>query len=543
MAETSLVALAERLGINTMVGLINDSDVDMDAYRAQMYYSKYALDKIKIGVENYVYLKYAKTQSMPKGYEQWTAIRTFPLTEHTIPLLEGIPPKSDKTKRTKITGTFHQYARYMEFSDKIDFGLLNPIMMEYADEYGDVAVRTMHRLARKELMNTTMKNYAKDKTSIGQLVVGDYVGLADFRLAALKMARLAVRPIGGMFVVITSEEHYWDLMKDPLIIEYLGSNNGLSHYQTGQLPELFGIKFEKTMLDDYAYGYELANPGEYYGYAYEGNDATKRLFDEFSTDVGTQVNCRIYAVLSDDTYWYGTVTAAKARTLYVSEEYKSESDFVTGSRSTEEGLGDYDSASSDNTTASESTNRLADGSWIPIRAIWDLTAAKCLYGTDMSAALDADQATKTAWGSLYYTFDLTGGTVEKMFTLWLQNEDDDYVSLGYVAASDAKLTAAHIAAAVTATTVAFPTLRQLPVHAAIMLGEDSLLRLEVEGEGNVQIFVKEKGSAGVLDPVNQRQSIGIKINTVGFKRLREEAVWVFYHVPTQAVATAGISLT
>jgi hypothetical protein len=74
-----------------------------------------------------------------------------------------------------------------------------------------------------------------------------------------------------------------------------------------------------------------------------------------------------------------------------------------------------------------------------------------------------------------------------------------------------------------------------------MLGADALAQIEVAGEGNVQMFVKPKGSAGVLDPIDQRQSIGFKINTIGFKLIRDEACWVFNHVPTQAVATAGIS--
>lgn len=528
--ETDLVALAQRVGINTMVGLINDSAVDLDAFRAENYYDAYMLQKIKIGQENYVFLKYAKSYSIPKGNENWLIRRTFPLTEHTTPLLEGIPPRSDKTRREKITGTYLQYARYMEFSDRVEWKLLDPIMMEYADEYGDVAIRTMNRLARKELLNSTMRVYCGASgayvDSIGELKIGYSATLSQFRLAALKMARLLVSPIGGAnYPIVTSDEHYWDLMTDPLIVAYIGSNNGLEHYKTGSLPDLFNLHFEKTMMDDYAYGYELGNPGEYLD--------------------GSTVKCRVYATLSDGSYWYTNLTAAAAnRKTYVAAEYRQQSDFVSGkSRSVEEGLPDYISGTSGIENASESANRLSNGSWIPIRTIWTLTPATVLYGTDMAAALEADQATKTAWGRLFYTFDLTGGTVEKMFTLWMLKDDGvNYENLGYLTTSDSKLTAAAIATAVTAGTVAFPTLKQLPVHVAFMLGEEALAKIEVSGEGDVKMFAKQKGSSGVLDPVDQRQSIGFKINTLGFKRVREEACWLFFHVPTQAVATADISL-
>lgn len=519
MAETNLAALAERQGINTMVDLINkdvNSEIDIKAFRADLYYDRMMLDKIKLTEDNYIFLQYAKTYPIPKGHAKWTIRRPFPLTEHTVPLLEGIPPKSDKTKRERIEGSFHQYGRYMEFSDRVEWTLLDPLMMEYASEYGDVATRTMHRLARKELLNSTMKVYANSKTNIGELEVGDTVGLADFRLTALKLSRLAVQSIGGVYHVITSEEHFWDLMKDPLIIEYLGSDRGLPHYKDGSLPELFGIKFIKTQFDDFAYGYELGNPGEW--------------------SDGSSDYCRVYGVTDGGNYVYGNLASSK-RTTYAAEEYKSNSDFGYDSRAQEEGLDDMSSAED----ATEAANRLADGSWIPIRNIWTLDYTGFL-GTDMAAALSADQATKTLWGSIYYTYDHTGGTVEKMFTLYVKYGTDSYETLGYLVTTDSKLTAAAIATAVAAETVAFPTVKQVPVHRAILLGQDALAKLEVTGEGNVKMYAKPKGSAGVLDPIDQRQSIGFKINTIGFKLIRDEACWVYYHVPTQAVATAGISL-
>jgi len=146
--ETSLVALADRYGINTMVDILNQdaqSLTNLDDWRKEFFYDTMMLEKIKIGTENYVYLQYAKPYPIPKGHDKWKIRKNYPLTEHTTPLLEAIPPRSDKMKKSGLTGTFHQYGRYMEFSDRVEWTLLDPVIMEYASEYGDVAVRTMHR--------------------------------------------------------------------------------------------------------------------------------------------------------------------------------------------------------------------------------------------------------------------------------------------------------------------------------------------------------------------------------------------------------------
>ena len=76
--------------------------------------------------------------------------------------------------------------------------------------------------------------------------------------------------------------------------------------------------------------------------------------------------------------------------------------------------------------------------------------------------------------------------------------------------------------------------QELKVHRIFVLGADCLTRTEIAGQGNAKMYVKPLGSAGVLDPIDQRQSIGFKINSVGFGSTRTEAVVCYYCVPTQA---------
>ena len=77
--------------------------------------------------------------------------------------------------------------------------------------------------------------------------------------------------------------------------------------------------------------------------------------------------------------------------------------------------------------------------------------------------------------------------------------------------------------------------RPLPVHRAIVLGQGGLVKTGFSGEMDAKMFVKPLGSTGVLDPIDQRQSIGFKINSIGFKAVRNEAIQVYHCIPSTAV--------
>jgi len=82
------------------------------------------------------------------------------------------------------------------------------------------------------------------------------------------------------------------------------------------------------------------------------------------------------------------------------------------------------------------------------------------------------------------------------------------------------------------TDVDVSTIREFKVAQVYVLGNEALIRTQLRGQGAAQVIVKALGSAGVNDPLNQRQSIGFKINSVGFGNARAEAVSVYHCVPT-----------
>jgi len=74
---------------------------------------------------------------------------------------------------------------------------------------------------------------------------------------------------------------------------------------------------------------------------------------------------------------------------------------------------------------------------------------------------------------------------------------------------------------------------ELRMQHILVLGKDCLIRTGIAGEDSAKMYVKPKGSSGVLDPIDQRQSIGFKINDVGFGSARNEAIVDYICIPSQ----------
>lgn len=70
------------------------------------------------------------------------------------------------------------------------------------------------------------------------------------------------------------------------------------------------------------------------------------------------------------------------------------------------------------------------------------------------------------------------------------------------------------------------------VHAAIFLGKNAYGTTNIAGEGDVESIIKDLGSAGTADPLNQRSSAGWKLNAFGMIRLEELALVRYEHVPS-----------
>ena len=392
--------------INAYVNLANQAGPGV--INPETFYSKQLLDTIRYDADQYVYHRLADEAPIQEKADKLMVRRWAPLQAHTVPLTEGVPPKSDKGSVEKYEMSAHQYGRYMEFTDKVDFQVVDPVIAHYTKEYSMVAMETLDMLARETLFSIAQKRYAGGATNFEELTLESKPTLTDLRLIVLDLKKSLVKPrSNGSYHVIASPEFYFDMISDPIVEKYMTINNTTSTmYKNTKLVPMFDLEFYETLI--------VPTSGDYVknGQKYK----------------------RIYKIDDQGAVTYGAAPITKN---------KADADgyYVKDARTGQ------------------------DASYIP-----------------------------------YRVENLTGEMVPVVEGVASEAMD------GYT-----EFKAQHI----------------------LVVGKDALTRTGLSGEGQAKMYVKQKGSSGVLDPIDQRQSIGFKINSVGYGCTRLEAVYDYICVPTE----------
>lgn len=399
----NLNALAPVSEINTWVDLANKAGPGV--INPETFYSKQLLDTIRYDADQYVYFRLADEAPIQEKADKLMLRRWAPLQAHTVPLEEGVPPKSDRGSVEKYELNAAQYGRYMEFSDKVDFQVVDPVIAHYSREYSLVAMETLDLLARETLLSIANKFYAGQAANFEALTPNSRPSMADLRLIILAMKKALVKPrVNGRYHVIGSPEFFYDMISDPIVEKYMTINQTTkTMYDNSSLVPMFEMEFYETMLVPTSS--EYVSNGKVYRRMYRSDGQGGYEYNKIAED--------------DDTY------------VSIVDGYVK--DARTGQ----------------------------DASYIPGRKVWDIAAWNA-----------ANKGTGADWY---------------------------------------ELKAQHI----------------------LIVGKDALTRTGLAGEGQAKMYVKQKGSSGVLDPIDQRQSIGFKINSVGFGSTRLEAVVDYICIPSQ----------
>lgn len=395
--------------INNIVDMVNQAGAGVIA--PEVFYSKQLLDTIRYDADKYVYFRLADAAPIQERADKLMLRRWAPLQAHTVPLAEGVPPKSDKGSVEKYEIDAAQYGRYMEFSDKVDFKAVDPVIAHYTKEYSLVAMETLDLLAREALLAIANPFYAGQAANFEALTTASKPSMTDLRLIVLSMKKQLVKPRNnGKFHVIGSPEFYFDMIADPTVEKYMQYNQTTKGmYDNTMLPPMFEMEFYESQMVPTSS--EYVKDGKTYRRMYRISGSGYEYDAIAEDDVDT--NSVPYMTVVDG--------------------------YVKDSRTG------------------------ADASYIPGQEIWDIDR----WNTDNKST-----------GNDWYEFK-----------------------------------AQHV----------------------LVLGKDALTRTGISGEDSAKMYVKPKGSSGVLDPIDQRQSIGFKINSVGFGSTRLEAVVDYICVPTQVL--------
>lgn len=421
---TTLNALADISAINAAGAYINSLG---KVVQPALFYDKVLLDTIQLGTEHFVHYGLAELRPIQGKAAKLILRRWSPLHAHIIPLSEGIPPKSDRGTAESWEIDTHQYGRYMEFTDLVDFKLIDPVITHYTAQYAIVAVETLDLLAREALLGVPNHYFAGNVTSMAGLQIGaTFVPtMDDLRVIILGFKKRLVKPrMGTKYLVLGTPDFFYDLVFDPIVEKFFTINQTTKDtYNNTMVPDLFDMTFKETMAHE------------------DGGEFTTVL-----TSGGAPVVTRALRV-------YRLNNAGTAFEYNVAYE-KTDAGVATGYLTTETDVYTGDPRKFPNA---------------------ELNATPLLISWNMDAYNLANAGVGAAW-------------------------------------------------------------QAMKVHKIILVGKDALIRTEVAGQGNAKMYVKELGSAGVLDPINQRQSIGFKINSVGFGVENLSAVAVYHCVPSQANA-------
>lgn len=395
-----------------------------------VFYTKQLLDTIRVQQDEYVYFRYADTMPMGEKANKLQLRRWAPLQAHTNPLTEGVPPISDKGSVEMYEIDTNQYGRYMEFSDKVNFKIVDPIIAHYVSEYSIVAVETLDLLAREAMFAIANKVYAGYAAGVESLTEESKPTIVDLRKVVLGLKKQLVKPrSNGRYHVIAGPDFFFDMVTDPTVEKFMTINQTTkTMYDNSMLVPMFNMEFYETLV--------CPTHGEF----------TKVV------DAVAKKALRIYSV-TDGVYAFKTIT---------------EDDYMTTSSGRKKILSTVSGYVKDSRTGE-------DASYIPNQKIWDLDAFNDVANAEAVATPGSE--TVGNGGKTWYEFKMQ-----------------------------------HV----------------------LVLGKDALIRTGISGEDNAKVYTKELGSAGVLDPINQRQSIGFKINDVGFGSARLEAIVDYICVPSMA---------
>lgn len=396
----------------------------------EIFYSKQLLDTIRVEGKEYMYFRYADTVPMGEKANKLQVRRWAPVQAHTTPLTEGIPPISDKGSVEMYEIDTNQYGRYMEFSDKVNFKIVDPIIAHYVAEYSIVAVETLDLLAREAMFAIANKVYAGYAAGVESLTETSKPTITDLRKVVLGLKKQLVKPrTNGRYHVIAGPDFFFDMVTDPTVEKFMTINQTTkTMYDNSMLVPMFNMEFYETLVCP-----------------------TSGRFTKVVNGVAKKA-LRLFSV-SGSTYSFKTIT---------------EDDYMTTTGGRKKILSTVSGYVKDARTGE-------DASYIPDQEVWDLDS----FNAVANATSVETQGSETVGngGSTWYEFKMQ-----------------------------------HV----------------------LVLGKDALIRTGIAGEDKVKVYTKALGSSGVLDPIDQRQSIGFKINDVGFGSARLEAIVDYICVPSMA---------
>jgi N4-gp56 family major capsid protein len=216
------------------------------ATKPSAFYDKTLLKVLR--QRQFLHEKYAQKRDMPKNAGDtinFRKIGTLPVA--TTPLTEGVTPDGNSASISAITVSTEQYGDYIQFSDKVSFESIDPIITEYTVEQGNQAGNTLDVLVRDVLTNGSNVFYAAGRTSRVTVAAADKFSMTDIRKIVRNMKKNHVEPlVDGHYLALISPSTWYDIFDDATFDKMMNYGNNNKPLIDGELGRIFNVVFVET---------------------------------------------------------------------------------------------------------------------------------------------------------------------------------------------------------------------------------------------------------------------------------------------------------
>lgn len=223
-----------------------NSGTGSTATKPAAFYDKVLLEVLR--QKQFIHEKLAQTRDMPAHTGDTVNFRKITkLAPKTDPLVEGVTPDGSSGGVTAISVSTKQYGDYMEFTDVVDFQMVDPIITEYTKEQGYQAAETLDVVMREVLNAGTNVFYANGRTSRATLAAGDKFSIKELRAIVRNFKKNNVRPaLGGNYVAMISPDTEFDLYDDAEFRAMMEIGNNNKPLINGEITRMYNTVFMTT---------------------------------------------------------------------------------------------------------------------------------------------------------------------------------------------------------------------------------------------------------------------------------------------------------
>jgi N4-gp56 family major capsid protein len=481
---SKLKALLMKFSLQYFAGELNTnktSDSDLSG-EMKTFYSNYIIDIAKTVL---LHDRWGQKLPIPKNSGKTVEFRKLdPLPKINTPLSEGVTPDGQKLKMSTITATVEQYGGYITLSDILEMTAIDNVLVWATEVLGDQAGRSIDSLIRDELVGGSNVQWAEDSVSARHLLRGgeesdnDYFTVDCVRRAVRTLKNGLAKPFGrDGYVFIISHDTAYDLMNDPKW-EAVKTYNP-EGWESGEIGRISGARFFETTEAKVIEAADLCSTARELtvnnaaGYVAGSAASTNLTIDQTLTAADQEAIVGRKVLFNGVLY---TVDAAAANTISFStaivgpkvdgSNYTDTVDFATG----------Y--------AIGHTGTIVLDHQWTQ-----DMVGEKVYFTNRL------------------YTVKTVGTKTVTFVEPLLEAVADGATVYSAGIPNDAVLYPGEAGD------------KGRPVNITLALGRDAYGVIELES-GGLEFFVKQRGSAGTADPLEQRSTAGWKTTHVT-KRLVE----------------------